>query len=408
MRSPPFLALTILCISSFLGGCEIFPASGPGSLDVRGAQNNPEDYPYAFVKVTQQTIDVLESVTPSLSRSFADRRPPKEIRLGVGDSVGVSIFEAGAGGLFIPAEAGVRPGNFISLPTQAVDNNGNISIPYSPPIRAAGRTTTEVQKAIVEALKSRAIEPQVIVTLTDQKSTMVSVLGDVNAPGRLPANLGSERLIDTIARAGGPRSQGFDSWVLVEREGKRATVPFGALIYDPSNNVYTRPDDVIYLYREPQTFLAFGAPGTQGQFPFDAWRISLAEAVAKAGGLLNDKADPGAVFLYRGETREVAESLGVDCRRFQEPIIPIIYTVDLRDPSGYFLARQFAMKNKDVIYVANSLATETAKAMNYFRLVVATINDPIITAQNALVLIGLFQKSTSVLATTGASFSPGR
>ena len=408
MRSPLLVALTIVCISSVLSGCEIFPASGPGSLDVRGAQNNPEDYPYAFVKVTQQTIDVLASETPRLSKSFADRRPPKEIRLGVGDSVGVSIFEAGAGGLFIPAEAGVRPGNFVALPTQAVDNNGNISIPYSPPIRAAGRTTTEVQKAIVEALKSRAIEPQVIVTLTDQKSTMVSVLGDVNSPGRLPANLGSERIIDTIARAGGPRSQGFDSWVLVEREGKRGTVPFGALLYDPSNNVYTRPDDVIYLYREPQTFVAFGASGTQGQFPFDAWRITLAEAVGKAGGLANDRADPGAVFLYRGETREVAESLGVDCRRFQEPIIPVIYTVDLRDPFGYFLARQFAMKNKDVIYVANSLATETTKAMVYFRQVVATINDPLIAAQNALVLIGLFHGSTSVLATTGASFAPGK
>ncbi len=408
MRSPLLVALTIVCISSVLSGCEIFPAPGPGSLDVRGAQNNPEDYPYAFVKVTQQTLDVLANETPKLSKAFADRRPAKEIRLGVGDSVAVSIFEAGAGGLFIPAEAGVRPGNFVALPTQIVDSNGNISIPYSPPIRAAGRTTTEVQNLIVEALKSRAIEPQVIVTLADQKSNMVSVLGDVNRPGRLPAISGGERLIDTIARAGGLKNEGFESSVLLEREGKRATVPFGALLYDPSNNVYTRPDDVIYLYREIQTFVAFGASGAQGQFPFNAWRITLAEAVGKAGGLVQDRADPGAVFLYRGETREVAEALGVDCSRFQEPIIPIIYTVDLRDPFGYFLARQFAMKNKDVIYVANSLATETTKAMLYFRTVIATINDPIISAQNGLVLLNLFRGTTNVLATTGGSFGAAK
>jgi hypothetical protein len=64
--------------------------------------------------------------------------------------VGVTIFEASSGGLFIPAEAGVRPGNFITLPNQAVDHDGNISVPYAGTIRAKGRTPTEVQKALVE------------------------------------------------------------------------------------------------------------------------------------------------------------------------------------------------------------------------------------------------------------------
>jgi hypothetical protein len=86
-------------------------------------------------------------------------------------------------------------------------------------------------------------------------------------------------------------------------------VPFGSLIYEPGNNIWAWPEDAIYLYKEPQTFLAFGASGVQGQFPFtagagsSAWRMTRAEAAAAAGGLIDVQADPGSVFLYRREPR---------------------------------------------------------------------------------------------------------
>ena len=80
------------------------------------------------------------------------RRPPSEIKLGIGDVVSVTIFEAAPGGLFVPNEAGARPGNFVTLPNQIVDSKGNITVPYAGAIRGAGRTPSEVQQAIVEAL----------------------------------------------------------------------------------------------------------------------------------------------------------------------------------------------------------------------------------------------------------------
>ena len=196
----------------------------------------------------------------------------------------MTIFEAAAGGLFIPAEASVRPGNFVTLPNQEVDNNGNISVPYAGNIRAKGRTPVEVQQAIVDALKNRAIEPQAVVSLVTQRTSLVTVLGDVARPQVLTAVPAGERILDSIARAGGPTREGYDTMVMLERGGRRATAAFGALVYQPANNVYAHPGDTIYLYSEPQTFLALGASGTQGQFKFDAWRISLAEAMAKAAG----------------------------------------------------------------------------------------------------------------------------
>src|ERR1700722_8765540 len=389
MRSRGFFAIPIVLLAlSCASGCAYMPTSGPAVQDVVEGTNKPVSVAYELVRLTPQVVQILSVKAPSFASAFSDRRVPAEIRFGVGDVVAVTIFEAAAGGLFIPSEAGVRPGNFITLPNQAVDHDGNISVPYTAGIRALGRTPPEIQRAIVDALKSRAIEPQVVVSLVDQHTSLISVLGDVHAAGRFPASPSGERILDVIARAGGPVTQGYDGWVTLERQGHRGSVPFGALLYEPSNNIYALPNDVIYLYSEPQTFVAFGAAGVQGQFKFDAWRISLAEAVGKHGGLNDTLADPASVFLYRGETREVAQQMGVDCSRFEGPIIPVIYVVNFRDPSGYFLAQTFEMRNKDVIFISNSSVVETTKFLTFLRTIMATVNDPIIYATNGYILKG--------------------
>jgi polysaccharide export outer membrane protein len=354
------------------------PASGPESWDVKAGQRDASSLPYAIVKVTPAVTEVLSRLVPRLTQ-FAEESRPQDIRLGIGDIVSVTIFEAQSGGLFIPAEAGVRPGNFVNIPNQAVDSHGNISVPYAGNIRAKGRTTVEVQQGIVDALKNRAIEPQAVVSVVDQRTSQITVLTEAGAR-RIPANATPERMLDVIARAGGQGGAGSDMWVVLERNKRRAVAPFGALIYEQGNNVFVHPDDTIYLYREPQTFLVFGAFGSQQQIPFGAWRITLAEAVAKAGGLVDGAADPASVFLYRGETRETAKQLGIDCTPFSGDLIPVIYNINFRDPAGYFLATNLEMRNKDMMYVSNSVSVESSKAMAYFNTINATIQAPMTTA----------------------------
>ena len=398
------ILLTLLFLVVAAGGCALMPTSGPASWNVWAGQHDPKNLPYAFVRITPKVADVLGKAAPRLVGEFPDRSRPKDVVFGIGDVVGVTIFEASSGGLFIPAEAGVRPGNFITIPPQAVDVNGNLTIPYAGAIRARGRTQAEIQKAIVDALKDRAIEPQAIVSVVDQRTSLITVLGDVGRPGRLPAQLTPERILDTISRAGGTSGPGPDEWVMLERNGRRALSPFGALVYEPANNVYIHANDIIYVYREPQTYLTFGALGTQQQLPFGAWRITLAEAVAKAGGLVDAAADPASVFLYRGETRDVAEAMGIDASTFQGPIIPVIYNINFRNPASYFLATTFEMRNKDVIYVSNSVSVEASKFLSYIRLVNATINDPVSNAINAYTLKNIIQTgTTSTAIITGAT-----
>ena len=397
------LSLPLLGALVAAGGCALMPASGPQSWDEWAGQHDPKNLPYAFVRITPKVADVLRKAVPRLISEFQDRSRPKDIVFGIGDIVGVTIFEAASGGLFIPAEAGVRPGNFITIPAQAVDVNGNISIPYGGAIRARGRTQVELQQAIVDALKDRAIEPQAIVSVVEQRTSLITVLGDVARSGRIPAQLTPERMLDTISRAGGTAGPGPDEWVMLERDGRRALAPFGALVYEPANNIYSHPGDIIYVYREPQTYLTFGALGTQQQLPFGAWRITLAEAVAKAGGVRDAEGDPASVFLYRGETRDVAEAMGVDSSKFQGPIIPVIYNINFRNPASYFLATTFEMRNKDVIYVSNSVSVEATKFLSYVRLLNATINDPISSAINGYTLKNIIQTGVANTAIiTGA------
>jgi polysaccharide biosynthesis/export protein len=365
----------IVTLAFTIAGCSYLPSSGPNSVAVDTQFTSVN---YALVRFTPEVVRTLEDFGPlSIAATFGDKRPPPEIKFGIGDVVSTTIFEAAAGGLFIPIEAGVRPGNFVNLPNQPIDTHGNITIPYAGGIKAAGRTPSQVQATIVNALKGRAIDPQVVVALVSQNTSLISVVGEVNnsgnaVAGRVPAMPAGERILDYITRAGGIKDQGQDSWVVLERQGRRATVPFGSLIYEPGNNIWGWPGDTIYVYREPQTFLAFGASGQQGQFNFSAWRITLAEAIGIAGGLLDIQSDPGSVYLYRREPRELAERLGVDCSRYEGPTVPIVYQVSFKDPGGYFLATKVQMHNKDVVFAANAQAVEASKFLSLVNQVVAT------------------------------------
>ena len=151
------------------------PIAGPTSEAIESRAS--ATVPYHLVQLTTGIIRTLEQNEPKgLAGVFTSNKTPSKIVLGIGDTVGVTVFEAAPGGLFIPGEAGIRPGNFVQLPEQAIDNEGNITMPYAGVVHAAGRTTVEVQNIIINRIKDRAIDPQVVVTATSQRTSLVSVM----------------------------------------------------------------------------------------------------------------------------------------------------------------------------------------------------------------------------------------
>ncbi|MDO8878758.1 MAG: polysaccharide biosynthesis/export family protein, partial [Pseudolabrys sp.] len=233
-----FAKFASVCLVISVGACAEMPVSGPSATDIKaGKPLDPEGLPFGVVKLTPEAVAILHQFEPKgLAGAFRDTKPPASLNFGVGDTLSVTIFEAAAGGLFIPTEAGVRPGNFVTLPEQSIDNDGNITVPYAGVIRAAGRTATQVQNDIVAAIRNRAIEPQAVVNVTNQRTSLVSVLGEVNAPARFGASASGagDRILDAITRAGGIKGQGFETWVQLERKGRHATVPFENLVMNSS------------------------------------------------------------------------------------------------------------------------------------------------------------------------------
>jgi polysaccharide export outer membrane protein len=142
-----------------LAGCTALPGSGPISGQVvAGPGCNVA--PYELVKLNSDVVSVVGKQPVPGFGHVADKSVSPQLMLGVGDVVSVTIYEAADGGLFIPGGSGSRPGNFVTLPDQNVDNAGNI-MPYAGAIKAAGRSISEIQEEIVSRLSDRAIEPQV-------------------------------------------------------------------------------------------------------------------------------------------------------------------------------------------------------------------------------------------------------
>ncbi|MGC2778149.1 MAG: polysaccharide biosynthesis/export family protein [Bradyrhizobium sp.] len=381
-------ALVASALLVALPACSWLPGTGPTSDAVNdnatASVRSTTALPYALVDVSPETIGFLSQ--PNLitfQGVFPDKRPKPVQVAGIGDVLNVSIFEAAAGGLFTPpTAAGARPGNFVDLPAQAVDQKGNIRVPYAGDVSAAGRTLPEIEQEIVFRLQKRALEPQVVVSLNQQHSSVVSVLGDVNTPGVLPLNSVGERLLALIARAGGPKHEAIESYVTLQRDGKRVRVLLSRIVQDPRENIFIRPNDVIYITRESPTFTALGALnqnvfGFNSEISFDTETLTLAQAIGKAGGLNDQQSDPAEVFVYRYEERPLLQKLGVDTARFVYDRIPTIYHLNLRDPSGMLLASGFQMRSKDVMYVAN------AKVVDYYKLLTLINNTAVATSGTA-------------------------
>ena len=377
------LAIVLLAV---LPACSLLPGTGPKSDAVdnnaTAGVHSSTPLPYALVDVTADTIGFLSQPNVVTFRGeFPDKRAKPTQVVGVGDTLNISVFEAAPGGLFTPGQAaGARPGNFVDLPAQAVDQKGSIYVPYAGEIPAAARTIPDIQQAIVARLRNRAIEPQVVVSLNQQHSSVVSVLGDVNTPGVLALNSVGERLLALIARAGGPKYEAVETYVTLQRDGRRVKVLLSHVVHDPRENIFVRPNDVIFLTRESPTFTALGALnqnvfGFNSEIPFDVETLTLAQAMGKAGGLNDQQSDPGEIYVYRYEDRVFLEKLGVDTTRFTFDRVPTIYHLNLRDPSGLLLAAGFQMRTKDVMYVAN------AKVVDYYKLL-TLINNTTATASN--------------------------
>jgi polysaccharide export outer membrane protein len=362
--------LTVLALLS-LGGCGGIPTSGPTAGDILDQAGVAQAQQYEFVDIDSSVIETLRQRAPdSFLAHFRDYRPSVEPLIGIGDAVSVTIWEASAGGLFsapIVSDRFTTGSNSATIPEQIVGRDGSISVPYAGRIRVTGRTTQDIQQIVEKALQGKAIQPQVLVNVARSVNNTVTVTGEVTNGARVPLSVRGDRLLDVVAAAGGMRAPVNETYVQLSRGSTSVRVAMSRVIADPRENIVMRPDDVLTLIRDPQTFIAYGATGRNAEIPFDAEGITLAQALAKAGGLLDYRSDPQGVFVFRYEPETVARSLRPNSTLLgRGRLTPVVYRLNLRDPNSLFTEQSFRIVNRDLVYVSNAPLADVDKVVNIF------------------------------------------
>ena len=376
MRS---VAIPACVVGVALGGCSTLPTAGPTTGQVVDQSVKDEQARFDVVDVDDNVVStLLAQPVESFRTRFQKYGKPPDPKIGIGDAITVTIWEAAAGGLFGSAvTTGVSPGSrSVTIPDQVVSRDGAISVPFADRIPVAGKSPLEVQRIIEQRLADKAIEPQVLVVITKSITNSATVSGEVVSGARVPLSINGDRLLDVIALAGGAKAPVYDTFVRLSREGVTVTIPMEKLVSEPAENIYAWPGDVLTLVQVPQTFSVFGATGQNMQVSFGAKEITLAQALAKAGGLQDLRADPAGVFLFRFEPPAVVGALKAPPLAIGPGgASPVVYRLDLSDANSYFFAQRFPVEDKDIIYVANARLNELQK----FFTLLNTITGPVIT-----------------------------
>jgi polysaccharide export outer membrane protein len=357
-----------------MAACQSFPESGPPARAVAEGVKAPPGLNYYLVQVSPQILQIIqERREQALAPVFADNKAAPAQPIGVGDTVSVTIWDSS--GLFGVAQSvggrtdlgAVSQGNAaqsgsVTLPPQVVRQSGDINVPFAGRIPVAGLTPAQVEKEILAAIKGSTIAPQVLVSVAENGSAFATVAGDVNHPGRIPLAVTGTRLLDSLALAGGASASTSDVAVQLTRDGVTRRVRLDNLVKEPAENIYLRPNDLIYLVKEPQTVVVLGATNKNEQVSFVKANMSLAEVIGNGGGLMDTRADPYGVFVFRYETAAVVRTMGPET---VEPDpndkVPVVYQINLKTPQGYFVAQSFPIRDRDLVYVSNTDSVQLTK-----------------------------------------------
>ena len=354
---------------TLLSGCTFLPSSGPSGFRVKAASGREaKGVKYELLRVDEKVIKAIDSYAPKASFLAAEGRKSDTLfgqrgleafggvstnAIFLGDVVSVAIYETDSG-LFTPslAAGSIAVSPMTALPPQTVDQTGEISVPFLGRVRVLGRNLGEVENEIREGLRMKTADPQVVVTVAERRGgDLISVVGDVKAPTRVPVSLAGTKLVDAIASAGGSLSAPYDTMVTVTR-GSQTRSDMLQEVYDsPLKNIALQPGDTVVLRKRPLSFLAFGSTGKVGSFPLPVEDLRLTDAVAASGGPTDLEANPATIFVYRQEPSKLLAEMG---RKVTDTntASPVVYQVDLTDPRGFFLANHFLIRDHDVIYYA--------------------------------------------------------
>lgn len=378
MKTKLFPLVTAL----FMAGCAIVPSSGPSASAVSSIQQtSSESLPeIALIPLTALVANTLYN--NNLKADFTDLLGGAVYadKVNKGDILEITIWEAPPALLFGGGigSLGVGTAQVTKLPDQMVSSQGTVSVPFVGSITVLGKTPEQIQQHIVARLRNIANQPQVLVRLTQNKSAHVSVIKAGNSMS-LPLTSAGERMLDAVAAVGGSGANVQDTSVQLTRGHAVRTIALEDLVANPKQNILLAKGDVVTLITNQHTFTSMGALGKTQEIGFSAKGLSLAEALGRAGGLSDRRADRKGVFVFRYtkvvDLPQEEQQRWYDAGYVAQAEIPTVYQLDLTDAKSLFAMQRFPIRNKDVLYVANAPVAELQKFLSFvFSPIVSGVN----------------------------------
>ncbi|ASK19174.1 polysaccharide export protein [Vreelandella alkaliphila] len=338
-RSPIRLAhyLVLIVLLGALSGCAMAPG---GHID----QDNLEQSLDGRVDVEQITPDLVNAM---FERDVSSRVPSPalnpvvpgyEYRVGPGDILSVIVYDHPE--LTIPAgseRSAAETGNRIRP-------NGTMFYPYVGRVRVEGMTLDEVRNLITRRLANVINEPQVEVGIAAFNSQKVYISGAVENPGTLPLTIVPMTILDAISAVGGARENADWRNVTLSRNGSEERISLYAMMRqgDMTQNRLLRDGDLLHVpTMENQNVVVMGQVVRPGTIAIGNERITLTDALGRAGGVNESRAEPSGIFVVRGNSPGSEK-------------FATVYQLDIRDATRLLLGTRFPLQPQDVVYVTSA------------------------------------------------------
>ena len=348
--------VAMLAILGLVAACGL-PSVGPNKRQIfAGSVQREGD---AFIVSVNDRVTRATAVVPALgfSSAFVGASELTSDVIRQGDVLGLTVWENVENGLLASQAT-----NSTILEEVQVDSAGFIFVPYAGRVRAAGNTPNQLREMITARLEEQTPDPQVEVRRVAGDGSTVSLVGALGAQGVYPIERPTRTLSAMLARAGGVTIEPEIAQITVLRGTQRGEIWFQDLYENPRLDIALRAGDRILVEEDSRSFTALGATAQQARVRFESQNLSALEAIAQVGGLIPTSSDPTGVFVFRNEPPEIANQvLGrTDLVGAQR----LVYVLNLTEPNGLFLARDFVIRDGDTLYVTEAPYAQWTKTIS--------------------------------------------